>query len=171
VDYPIRNSTHYLLAKLAVHYSRKDIGKGTVPIANGSFTLAMGCVGRRPPMATHSGISMLTKTGERRAIRRRAVFAWYRGYVNITSSGAADRKLAILMPAVVDEYDLYWNGVTNRPSGDSALACRLVYSASSVFGVSGFSYGCDGRGKGCESLVANSSGRADKEIAPRYHFC
>jgi hypothetical protein len=38
-------------------------------------------------------------------------FAWYRRHLDMTPSRVADRKLAILMPAVEDEYDLYWNGV------------------------------------------------------------
>ena len=38
-------------------------------------------------------------------------FAWYRRHLDITPSGAANLRLAILMPAIEDEYDLYWNGV------------------------------------------------------------
>ncbi len=38
-------------------------------------------------------------------------FAWYRRHLAITPSQVANLKLAILMPAVEDEYDLYWNGV------------------------------------------------------------
>jgi serine phosphatase RsbU (regulator of sigma subunit) len=97
----------------------KDIGRGTVPI-DGEWQFHLGDDMRwASPSYDDSQWEHIKadKSWGAQSHPSYSGFAWYRRHLNITSSGTADRKLAILMPAVEDEYDLYWNGGTIGDQG------------------------------------------------------
>jgi serine phosphatase RsbU (regulator of sigma subunit) len=91
----------------------KDIGRGTVPI-DGEWQFHLGDDRRwASPSYDDSRWEHLKADISWGAQTHPSYsgFAWYRRHLDITPSGAAHLKFAILMPAVEDEYDLYWNGV------------------------------------------------------------
>ena len=91
----------------------EDIGRGTVPI-DGEWQFHLGDDVRwSSPSYDDSQWEHIKadKSWGAQTHPSYTGFAWYRRHIEIPSSRAANLKLAILMPAVEDEYDLYWNGV------------------------------------------------------------
>ena len=95
----------------------EDIGRGTVPIG-GEWQFHLGDDMRwASPFYDDSQWEHI-KTDDSWGAQTHPSytgFAWYRRHLDVRPSGGGDLKLAILMPAIEDEYDLYWNG---RKIGD-----------------------------------------------------
>jgi serine phosphatase RsbU (regulator of sigma subunit) len=91
----------------------EDIGKGTVPI-DGEWQFHLGDDVRWASPSYDDSQWEHIKTDTSWGAQTHpsySGFAWYRRHLDIAPSRVADEKLAILMPAVEDEYDVYWNGV------------------------------------------------------------
>jgi Stage II sporulation protein E (SpoIIE) len=91
----------------------EDIGRGTVPI-DGEWQFHLGDdMGWASPSYDDSQWEHIKADSSWGAQTHPSYdgFAWYRRHLDIEPLRVADLKLAILMPAVEDEYDLYWNGV------------------------------------------------------------
>src|SRR5258708_24162418 len=91
----------------------EDIGKGTVPI-DGEWQFHLGDDVRWASLSYDDSQWEHIKTDSSWGAQTHpsySGFAWYRRHLDIAPSRVADLKLAILMPAVEDEYSVYWNGV------------------------------------------------------------
>jgi hypothetical protein len=91
----------------------EDIGRGTVPI-DGEWQFHLGDDMRwASPSYDDSLWEHITadKSWGAQTHPSYSGFAWYRRHLDLAPSRVADEKLAILMPAVEDEYAVYWNGV------------------------------------------------------------
>ena len=91
----------------------EDIGRGTVPI-DGEWQFHLGDdMGWASPSYDDSQWEHIQAESSWGAQTHPSYsgFAWYRRHLDITPSRVGNVKLAILMPAIEDEYDLYWNGV------------------------------------------------------------
>jgi Stage II sporulation protein E (SpoIIE) len=100
-------------ARLVPTLAIEDIGKGTVPI-DGEWQFHLGDDRRwTSPSYDDSQWEHIKadKSWGAQTHPSYSGFAWYRRHLDITRSEGADLKLVILMPAVEDEYELYWNGV------------------------------------------------------------
>jgi hypothetical protein len=89
-----------------------DIGRGTVPI-DGEWQFHLGDDVRwASPSYDDSQWEHIKAdhTWGAQTHPSYSGFAWYRRHLDIAPSRVANLKLAILMPAVDDEYHLYWNG-------------------------------------------------------------
>jgi hypothetical protein len=91
----------------------EDIGRGTVPIdGEWQFHLGDDMHWASPSYDDSQWEQIQTDTSwGTQTHPSYSGFAWYRRHLDITPSPVANLKLAILMPAVEDEYELYWNGV------------------------------------------------------------
>jgi hypothetical protein len=90
-----------------------DIGKGTVPIG-GEWQFHPGDDVRWASPSYDDSQWEHIKTDKSWGAQTHpsySGFAWYRRHLDIAPPRVADLKLAILMPAVDDEYEVYWNGV------------------------------------------------------------
>ncbi len=96
------------------------VGRGEVPI-DGKWQFHLGDDMRwAAPGYDDSGWERVTagKTGSTQSHPSYTGFAWYRRHLDIPPLSLRNAKLAILMPPVEDEYEIFWNGVSIGHEGN-----------------------------------------------------
>ena len=91
-------------------------------------------------------------------------YAWYRRHVNLAPGEKEPEQLAILIPAVEDAYELYWNGQFGGRLRNAAAASGVVLRHVAAYlgtGVGAIGRAGNSRVEGAVSAPTTTASKAD----------
>ena len=117
----------YLLACTALYAAEQarpvhrieGLGTGTVPLDSGwAFHAGDDAAWASPSYDDSSWPTFTSETSwGKQGLPAREGFGWYRYHMTVVPGPNAPKELALLIPAIDDAYELYWNGVLVGKNG------------------------------------------------------